>query len=562
MVMTAPDTEAAAQQAGRAWLGILLVVAGCLGVVEIVLRVRGLPRPATALAQVKPAWQSRADVVSDSATFWRLAPTNAAMPGNSRGLRGRDPDPALGDRHFRIAVVGGSVACGVGLELSDSVAQRLERAAQQEAPGACVETVMLGLPDGSSWQDAELWRQHGAELAPHLVVLYGNFAQDITAAHARADAEVARDLAHPSPWHLWRFVQGWSAAPRKTGPRVALPDFEHNVNALVAGARAAGAALCVVLPALGADFTAAHPEVTQYRQALRQIAPAAAARVVDADALISAYATSLPEPPCAELGASHGLRDGVNLSSPGSALLSEALLAVVRTHPRFHTLSQHARDAAIAVSNVQPPSVAALARATVTVHGQGFAQARYPRLRIGTELVTNLQVVDDNRLNAVVPFGVPVGRHPLQLVSATGLAAIPDDVMLEVTPLQLDASLRRADGKLEFDLRGQAAAGCAVQVWVSPAGRATPIDTPAGPFWLQYGEIGAKKSRAPFCFSALPLHSFRIEPGADGAWQSTVRWNTAGQLDGAQAILQGVAWLPHGTGRAVTTDVIVRVVPR
>jgi hypothetical protein len=544
---------------------VLVLTLAALASTEVVLRLLDVPRGPAALALVDVPARDRVPLVPDARTFWRFA-ASAPFEVNRAGLRGRDPDARKSERHFRIAVVGDGTACGMGLDLDDSFAMRLERAAQQEAPGARLDTAILAGPGFTSFQALRLWQQLGPAFAPDLVVLYCGAWADFQPA-AMADAEVAAAVEHPPRWRLLRLLRRlWPAAARAGDggprPRVSLADFTRNLDQLVGSARQAGAEVCVVVPALAGDLERQHPDAARYRDALQQ-AVAGKTVLLNADALIRAYEQAVPAAVCADVGTSHGFRDGVHLSAPAHALLADLLLPRVRSHPRFVQLAARPRPEAPRVRAVEPPAIEALAGTEITVRGTGFAGAPGLRLWLGAESVTTLQVVDDQSLKAQVPLELVPGSHPLALGTESGLAPVPPDVALTVEAPRLDAALRRAGDRLELTLSGRAPPGGRVQVWVSPAGRAHAVVTPAGPFWLQAGPHSfGKPERAPFCWSALPLPSFTAAAGADATWQVTAPWQPEHAAGSPTAAFQGLVRLPGDTGRAVSTAPVVRVVPR
>ncbi|HLU40183.1 MAG TPA: GDSL-type esterase/lipase family protein [Planctomycetota bacterium] len=559
MQSSAPATPGPVRN--RRWLGsvvALLVLAGCT---EIALRLLDLPAPADPLTMIALDERERAAVVADRDGTWRLRPEHG---GNALGLPGFAPDPRKTDRHFRIAVVGGSVAAALDVDADDAFPQHLLRLAQAEAPGARVEVLCLAVPGQSTVQQLALWRRLGRAFAPDLVFLHCGALADHAPA-ARTDATIARELAEPSRWRLWRLVRGLRPAPTVAAgadnvPRVPLDEFVANVRAMLAEASAAGAAVCVVVPALGGEAERAHPAAADYHAALRTAAHDAHAVLVDADRLVTAFEEAILAPPCPEHGAGHGLRDGVHLTTAAHALLAEGLLAQVRAHPRFVALSAQPTAAAARVARVEPAEVEAAQAQEVTLHGEGFPGAPGLRLWIGGRS-TAVTVVDDRRLTARVPRACPPGRHALALGTAHGLAAVDPGATLEVLPAPLDAELRAGDGGgVEVTLTGTASPGARVQVFAAPAGRANAIDTPAGPWWLVGGDQTGRGARAPFCFAALPWPSFHATADASGAWRTSGAF-TPDPAD-TNAVLQGVAWLPDGRGRGVTTQVVVRLLPR
>lgn len=561
----------------RRSLAVLVAIVACLALVEIGLRLLGIPRAASRVDFVNPEWRDQAHFPRDPDTFWRLAPDDEVFaPVNGLGLFGAEPDPQKSDRHFRIAIVGGSPAIASKVDFDDGFAMQLERATQDEAPGARVETLIAAVPGFSTFQSLRLWQRVGPAFAPDLVVLYCGADADYWPAVTAPDAELARQPSDPSPWQLARLARALFGAGTPASAtehqatraaddgsrrrRVPLPEFVANVQALIAAAASAGAEVCVVIPALSPDLEKRLPVVLEYRNAMRQAAQARQAYTLDAAGLITAYQGSMDRPPCDDVGEVHGLRDDTHLSVPAHTLLAQMLLTRVRTHARFAALSALRPTDAPTVTNVQPPRVDALAGTEITVTGQGFAASKGLRLWLGRQSVLPLRVIDDHTLQARVPVELAPGRHSLRLTSDRGRSVVADDITLEVAPCPIDASLRRAGDHVHVELEGHAPPGSAVRIFVAPAGRAKAIDTAAGPFWLQVGVPGEKPARAPFCFSALPFTSFTCTAPAGGRWQIQAAWHPDATF--ANAVLQGVVWLPGDRAMAVTTAVAVRVVPR
>lgn len=540
----------------RRVLGIVVALTALLASTEIVLRLLDVPPRATATTHAARS----------------LAPGSEGLPRNRHGWPGPPIDEQRSERHLRIAILAGSPGCGA-VPFDDTFGQRLQRLAQEEAPGARVELLQAAAPGETTFQMLRWWPRIAADFAPDIVFVYPG-ADDHAPAAVAPDAELARRRSAASRWHVARLVQRWLARPAGDageadpdgardeaphGRRVPVPEFEANVAALVEIGRAQGAEVCVVSPAFSAALEKRVPVLEDYRAAARRAAAAGQASLVDADALLSAFEASMDRPPCPGSGESHGFVDGVHLTTGAHAVVAQMLMTRVRAHPRFGSLAALRPADAPVVSAVEPTTVPALASAEITVRGTGFAAADALRLWIGDRWVTELVIADAGTLRARVPLGLAPGQHGLRLTSTRGLSPGPA-AALTVTPAPLEVALHRNGDGLEVELDGTAPAGSTVQVWLAPAGRARPVPTHAGPFWLQAGAPGEKPSRAPFCFSGLPFPVFEAAAGADGRWHVRAPWQPDATY--ANAVAQGVVWLSQGGRTGVTTDVVVRVVPR
>lgn len=569
--MTAPATDRPSTP--RRALTAVVVLVAVLAVAEVALRMLDLPAPSP-IAFANPEWQDTARFQRTPRTFWRLAPDyDWGVPINRFGLCGHDPDERKTGRHFRIAVVGGGPAFGARVDFDASFAAQLERTVQDDLPGARVEVLLAAVPGFSTFQSLRLWQDVGPAFAPDLVVLYCGIDDCIPAAKA-ADADLAKARAEPSRWRLLQLLRQMLAAKEPTaeqlrhlletddaqhGRRVPATDFEANVRALIDAARAAGAEVCVVSPPLAPGLKR-RPAFADYREALRRAVQARQAVLLDGDALITAFEASMDRPPCAEVGETHAFRDGTNLTPEAHALMAQLILARVRSHPRFDGLAELASGDTPTAATIDPTTVEALAGSEVKVVGHGFAATPGLRVWVGDQWATSLRVVDDETLVLRVPVELVPGTHALRITSALGLSPANAGVQLEVKPSPLQASLRRDGEHLQVSLDGSAPRGSKVEVFVAPAGRAAPIATRAGPFWLQVGVPGEKPARAPFCFGSLSFARFEAVADSGGKWRIDAPWQPDATF--ANAVLQGVVWLPSDRVQGVATEVAVRVVPR
>ncbi|MEZ5965753.1 MAG: GDSL-type esterase/lipase family protein [Planctomycetota bacterium] len=572
--MTAPaNAPSRRPSAGRRALTALVGLVALVALTEIALRALGLPRAKLDLQLIDADAADRTRLPPDPETCWRLGTDQDwGAPLNRFGLRGSEPDDVKSERHFRIAVVGGSAAFGGRVDHDLTFAAQTELAVQDELPQARVEALLMAVPGFTTLQSLRLWQAAGPAFAPDLVVLYCGL-DDCAPAVIAPDAEVLAAYEHPPRWHLLRLLRDLrrdapsaeqrqrmlddDEAPR--GRRVPPAAFEANVVALIDAARTVGAEVCVVVPATSERRRVA-PVLEEYRAALRRAAQARSSFVVDADALAKAYESSMDRAPCSDVGSGHALRDDRELSPEGHALLAQLLLTRARAHSRFSALASLPTLPTPAAASLEPAAVDAAAGGEVRLTGKGLAQAAGLRAWLGDQSVPALRVLDDEHAVLTVPRELVPGEHRLRLCSINGESPATESVALTVRPRALEVSLQRDGGALRVELSGHAPAGSKVCVYVAAAGRSTPAATRAGPFWLQTDAPGTTPPRAPFCFGSLPFTHFEATSGTDSSWLIRSSWEADDRF--ANAVFQGVAWLPGDRLQGLVTEVAVRVVPR
>lgn len=484
-------------------------------------------------------------LVPDPELFWRLGPDAPLQHVNRLGLRGWWPRRDKGPRDLRIACVGDSCTFGVGVRYEDTFGVRLERALQERLPDRCVESVLAALPGYSTVQDRVLWNRHVAALHPDLTVLYVGAWNDWTAAVGASDSARLR----PPTWRLGALVRGllhgrWStddyvAAFRRgeapDGRRVPLPEFEQQVDALIAGARAAGSAVVVVVPPLPVRTVQQYPISRDYRATVRQVAERNGVPAIDGDAAVQSLGDA-------------AFSDWVHPSAAGHRALAEALL------------EEAARIAWPPVPPASPPQLgvpepsrlAALATATVTVPAPDL-QA-FDRLWIGRRWLDHA-ALHDGVLEVPVGLPLPVGAQPIEVVGRFGSARsrMPLQVTAPGAP-SLQVSVQRDGDGVTVRARGPAPAGCLVAVWLSPTRRDADDARPTqyGPWWLPAPEVGA--DRDSLAFDAIGLPRMLGNSGGDGTFTVEHRFATAAIADGAMWA-QGLVADQFDPGLAVTTEV-------
>jgi hypothetical protein len=109
----------------------------------------------------------------DAHTLWALRP-GATIPWaphervSARGLRGPEPPLAPVPGRLRVAVLGGSAACGVGVAFDETFVGRLP--AELAPLGVQADVVCAGVPQASILQTLAHWRATVAAFRPDVVV--------------------------------------------------------------------------------------------------------------------------------------------------------------------------------------------------------------------------------------------------------------------------------------------------------------------------------------------------------------------------------------------------------
>ena len=205
--------------------------------------------------------------------------------------------------------------------------------------------VKVGVGGWSSEQGLEQLRRDVIPLHPKIVTLYYGW-NDHWVAMGLTDPEIARadrlmQLAHVSRVvQLWLRLETNMGARRTPRPnRVPLPQYEHNVRALVTEARAAGVVPIVItapsnhVPGREPPYLATRhlrslaelvPLHTAYVEATRRVARETGASLCDA---ADAFA-KLPQPHDA-----YFQRDGIHLTDAGDAEMAKLVTGCVQALP-------------------------------------------------------------------------------------------------------------------------------------------------------------------------------------------------------------------------------------
>ncbi|MEM7202565.1 MAG: SGNH/GDSL hydrolase family protein [Planctomycetota bacterium] len=561
---------------GRALLAVGALVAA-LGVVEVALRVAGLPPNTPPFELLRGGADRFGTFAPDPTLFWRLRPNSPVFRVNHLGLRGhwpRGPDTSL-----TIACLGDSSTFGVATVYEETYGLILERTLQAQWPARRVECVLGALPGYSSHQDRALFDAHVTDLQPDVLVLYVGAWNDFMPAMHRSDRAWAERVA-TAPGRL-RLARAWENAvdawlgtdakvydrarrrgQRPDGARVGVADFAANVEAMLAGAQALGAHAIVVIPPVQRGVVERHPVALEYREILRERAAAVGADVVDAAQLFDEFDAEAP--PDALLPATHtpSFRDWVHPSPRGHRLLGEALARVIESRlPASATPNTNAPRAPWSLHAVAPDRVAALTETDLVLHGTGFdAWTPRDRVWIGTRWADRVSVVSDQQLRVRVPEGLLPGTHRIEILSEHGPVALPDNAGLTVAAPTLEISVQRGGRGVRLRAQVMAPPGMNVLLWASPTQRPEPLTTRHGAFELAgLAEHPAGRADLPVQLppplvgdrvgpsgtATLEYHLKRVGPNLEElVLQALLAWSGAGKERRGGGLYSGVLTAP------------------
>ncbi len=453
-------------------VGLTLGVAA----LEAALRLAGIPAVVPPFALIR-AEGADANFEPDAALFWRLRTDSAKYRGAPPGVRGWWPAGPATDGTLRVLCLGDSSTFGVGVLYEHCYALRLEQRLQRDRPLQRVECLIGGLPGHSSHQTLQLFRHHGRQLAPDVVVAYLGAWNDHRPASERSDAAWSRHLAAAAdPWvpRIWLAGERLRGRLRgETGLRVPLADFVHNLDALVRDARAAGAAVVLLVPPLHPAGIEANPIARDYRAAVRARA-GRGVTVIDAAALLEDAHTALPA--AATGGATDVFLDWVHPTARGHDMLATALAEAI------DDLTPPAIDGAFAsalAGSVAPTAVDALAPGTLSVRTEAPVDER-TRVWIGERWASDV-TRQGPELRVSLPALLLPGKHLVELRTEHGPHTVGH---LRVRAPPLEVEITGAEGARQVHLKWSGPAGWHALAWLAPTVRPSPAQTRFGPIHL------------------------------------------------------------------------------
>jgi hypothetical protein len=302
--------------------------------------------------------------------------------------------------------------------------------------------------------------------------------------------------------------------------RVPLDDFRANVEALVQSALDAGSRPVVVLPPLPLESVEHAPVCLEYRAVLRAVAEERGVALLDAPALFAPWRIHRPANWPGTAWYWPTFNDGVHPSPFGHELLARALFELLAPSVRAWSELPRAAGPVPVLGAPEPAVVRALDGPEIVLSGSGFgAERAFDRVFVGDQWIVGARVEDDATLRLPLPRHLPAGRHEITLVTRAGTVR-GERAWLEVEPQELALSLEHRGGRFEITGAIDGPPGWLVRLWASPALRAEPAHTSAGPFWLAADPDGrlAESEHGPFLFERLQLPSRDGEIGADGRW--------------------------------------------
>lgn len=240
---------------------------------------------------------------------WSVAPKsteqygNTTMRFNSLGIRGPEVTPRAADEQ-RLFTLGDSSILGLGV-METQVFSSVAAAALAERCGCTWSAVIGGIPGYSTGQALELQARIQVTVAPTWVVigaLWSDVLRDITVPRTRTKSRFA--LYRVGLWALapWlpagtvRFLDSRDDISDAAHPaRTPLGAYATNLDTLADRAEAAGARVAfLILPApLDLDRELPPEAVRRYRDAMRTVAEAHGAPLVDGPALAAARGATL-----------------------------------------------------------------------------------------------------------------------------------------------------------------------------------------------------------------------------------------------------------------------------
>ncbi|MFG0317215.1 MAG: SGNH/GDSL hydrolase family protein, partial [Planctomycetota bacterium JB042] len=247
--------------------------------------------------------QERSRVVrSDPDLLFRFAP-NADFLGyyrtNALGYRGAGAPRPREEVVRRIVTIGDSCTFGLGVPEEAVYSSRLEQTLRRAFEGeGDFEVVSLGIPGYSSWQNRRQIESGLEGLAPDAILWMPTGYNDAVASGGANDLErgaearswggwfarrrLVRLVAGPATVDLERERAGLAVLHEGASPRVPVARFREQLEAGATAARAAGASLLLVRPALDEALLALDPSLARRESEVAEVATALGLPLVDA----------------------------------------------------------------------------------------------------------------------------------------------------------------------------------------------------------------------------------------------------------------------------------------
>lgn len=539
-------------------LAVVFATVLSLGLAELTCRVFDLPREAAGFGFLGSI-VSEEGYESDQGRFWRLR--EAPPWSNALGLRGYLPAPGeRSGRGMRVVCVGDSCTFGAHVRYEEAYGMVLERRLREALPGVPCETILAALPGYTTWQNRVLYAGELLDYRPDVTVFYCGGWNDYVPALGRTDRERA------TPSRLLRAIRAAMASTPNDADRaalllesrqvdaevrrrVSLDEFEANYRAMIDAAASVGSRVVCVIPALDEVTDARTPIAERYRGVVRRLAEELGLAVVDLPALF-AEQRAAAEPPADMPATWPCLIDWVHPSVFGHRLIGDALFELFGAQGWLRAASEGVgAQVEVGVDRIEQ------AGGRLTIRGSGFLEQPIERLFAGPWWLPGFEVLDDARITATIPPGLPAGDWPLTFVGAFG--ARPTPATVSIVPLEIEVAPRvDPDGGLRISMRADGPPGFRLQAWISPQRSPRPLLTAHGAFLLGDVERArpAGSDRLPFLFDRVPHQSLSGVFDDEGQWRHEFRVEAAvASTLPDRLFLQGLVFEPPATGRAELT---------
>jgi len=278
-------------------LGLLLAL-GALAVLELLVRLAGLPAPPEP-RRFLPEWVrgniERAEFLPDALLFWRPAADHPGLGTNSRGFRTPEFPARKPAALQRVICLGDSCTWGYGVHADQAYPRVLQELLNRHPRSRVWEVINMGVPGYSSLQGRRLLESEALPLQPDVVTLYfGRNDRRLVRAEGYVPDSQARIIP---PWlqslrallgrlrsfqilraAMARLHKPSGHPPDEDVPRVAPEEFRENIRVMIRAIRRHGARPLLVTSPVFPDT------VGNYNDLLRVIAARERVILVDAAA--------------------------------------------------------------------------------------------------------------------------------------------------------------------------------------------------------------------------------------------------------------------------------------